>query len=215
MRLKLALGDRAEWVKVFDPRAGGLFVATPTPPAVGDEVRVDLTLGEGGPRVILRGTVTWRRSASEDEAKNPPGCAVALSIEDREKINFLNGYVRGGLLNRREKRRLPLRLPVTYAGDADPVAATTRDVNEEGAFVVTSDPLAEGSAIKLVLTIPGRGDIAVSGQVSHTVIVDDGDVPGMGVRFTPAEGQQADLLAMVDELEKAFLAGTLPVALID
>ena len=39
-----------------------------------------------------------------------PAARVALGGTEREKINYLNGFVRGGLLNLREKRRLPIRL---------------------------------------------------------------------------------------------------------
>jgi uncharacterized protein (TIGR02266 family) len=207
-RLRLALGDRADWVKVFDPRAGGLFVATAEPPAVGADVGVDLTMGTGGPRVILHGSVLWRREGNDP--RSPAGCSIGIAVEDREKVNFLNGYVRGGLLNRRERRRLPVRLPVSYGGVDSTEQAVTRDINEEGCFIVTESPLPEDTQIHVVLSFPGGAEIDVRGVVSHTVVVEDEDVPGMGVRYTMDEGKQKQMTAAVDRLEASFLEGSLP-----
>jgi Tfp pilus assembly protein PilZ len=209
VRLTLALGDKSDWVKVFDPRAGGVFVATPSPPAVGTEVRVDLTIANGGPRVILRGNVVFRRVDSD--SKSPIGCSVGLAVSEREKINFLNGFVRGGLLNRRERRRLPLRLPLTYGGVDGPKKSFSRDINEEGIFILADSPLPEQTQLHLVIDIPGRSEpFAVKGVVSHTVIVEDEDVPGMGIRFTLNGDQGTALTTIIDELEQKFFAGKLP-----
>lgn len=205
-RLALPLPDKSDWVKVFDPRAGGVFVATPAPPAVGTEVRIDLTIGDGGPRVILKGNVVFTRA--DADGKSPAGCSVGLALSEREKINFLNGYVRGGLLNRRERRRLPLRLAVTYGAVDGPQKSHSRDINEEGIFIVTERPLPEGSVLHFVVDIPGRPEgLKLKGKVTHTVIVEDEDVPGMGVVF---EGAGAEVVAIVDELEAKFLAAKLP-----
>src|SRR5688572_3973401 len=196
MRLALRLADRHDWVKVFDPRGGGLFIATRQPPPTGSEVRIDLTVEDGGPRIILHGTVLWRRE--EASAKDPAGCSIGLAPGDREKVNFLNGYVRGGLLDRRERRRLPLRLQVTFGGLAGPVATVTRDLNEEGIFILTEAPLPEGTLVHFVLHLPGRDDpLELKGHVTHTVVIDDDDVPGMGVRFVTDERLAAELTAIV------------------
>ena len=73
----------------------------PTAAAIdqGSTVRIDLDVD--GWMVALRGTVVGLRD-------DPPGVVVAVSGAERDKINYLNGYVRGGLLNLREKRRLPI-----------------------------------------------------------------------------------------------------------
>jgi uncharacterized protein (TIGR02266 family) len=169
---------------------------------------VDLTVEDGGPAVILHGTVLWRRE--EATAKDPAGCSVGLAAGEREKVNFLNGYVRGGLLNRREKRRLPLRLPVTFGGLGGPVESSTRDLNEEGIFILTEAPLPEGTLVHFVLQIPGRDQpLELKGNVTHTVVVDDEDVPGMGICYVADEPVQKELVVIVDRLEKEFMAGTL------
>jgi uncharacterized protein (TIGR02266 family) len=209
IRLTLPLAEKSDWLRLFDPRGGGLFVPTPNPPAVGAEVRVDLTVTTGGPRVILKGNVLWRRA--EPDGRSPAGCSIGLSVEDREKINFLNGFVRGGLINRRERRRLPLRLPVTYGGLEGPIKSFTRDINDDGIFVVAEAPLPEGTVVHMVVNVPGRSSpLQLKGSVGHTVIPEDDDVPGMGIRFQLTPEEQRDLTGLIDDLEKAFFAGTLP-----
>jgi uncharacterized protein (TIGR02266 family) len=208
-RLPLTLAERSDWVKVFDPRGGSVFVPATEVPEVGAEVRIDLTVTEGGPRVILKGNVLWRRSVADQ--RNPSGCAVALSLSEKEKVNFLNGYVRGGLINRRERRRLPLCLPVTYATQEGTHDSRSRDINEEGIFILSDAPLPEHSEISFTVRIPGRPEpLQLRGEVSHTVIVEDEDVPGMGVRFLPGPVGAAELAKIIDVLERAFLSGSLP-----
>src|SRR5262249_55734339 len=143
------------------------------------------------------------------------GCTVAVSPADREKINYVNGFVRGGLLNLRERRRLPVRLEVTYGGIEGPCKTVTRDLNEEGVFILTESPLPEESEVHLFLGVPGHAQpLSLTGVVSHTVVPDDEDTPGMGILFKLDDGQRAALTKAVDELERAFMSGTLPEALL-
>jgi hypothetical protein len=208
-RLTLDLVEKSEWVKVFDPRDCTVFVATDSPPAVGMQLRVDLGVGKHGPKVILHGRVIARRAAAADGL--PAGCSVAVGFEDREKINYLNGYVRGGLLDLRERRRLPLRLPVVYGALHGPKKTVTRDINEQGVFVVSDNPLPEQSEVHLRLELPGHDTpIALRGTVSHTVVVEDEDVPGMGILFHFDDGQAEVFSLLIDELERRFTTGDLP-----
>jgi Tfp pilus assembly protein PilZ len=209
VRIDIELGDRSEWVKLFDPRDSTIFIAQDDPPRIGEEVRLDLVVGHSGPRVILRGKVIARRVKGDSTL--PRGCSVALGAEEREKINYLNGFVRGGLLNLRERRRLPIRLECTYGGIDGPVNSFTRDINEEGVFVISEDPLPEESEIHLLLSFPGRPEpVSLAGVVSHTVVIEDEDVPGMGIRFQFGRDEQAGFVSLIDELEDRFVHGTLP-----
>jgi len=209
VRLTVDLADKADWVKVFDPRDCTIFVAADNPPEVGVQTRVDVSIASGGPRVILHGRVIARRPVDDDGL--PPGCSIAIGFEDREKINYLNGYVRGGLLNLRERRRLPLRLPVTYGGIDGPKQTYTRDINEEGVFIVSENPLPEDSEVHLRIQIPGSSEsLDLVGIVSHTVVVEDEDVPGMGIVFRLKAAQAAALQAAIDSLEQRFHSGDLP-----
>jgi Tfp pilus assembly protein PilZ len=213
LRVQLNLAEKSEWVKVFDPRDQTVFVAGSVAIKVGDIVRIDLAISDGGPRVILRGRVIARRDTRDGSA--PPGATIALGPEEREKINYLNGFVRGGLLNLRERRRLPLRVPVTYGGIKGPVPTFTRDLNEEGVFVVTEQPLPEGSEVHLIFRFPGRSDgISASGKVSHTVVIEDEDVPGMGIVFAMNDDERKLFAVIMDELERGFLEGSLPEELL-
>lgn len=210
MRIDLRLTSQADWIKVFDPRDGTVFVPMAKPIAIGEAVRVDLVVGDSGPTVILRGQVVAQR------VEPPSGVMIALAPSEREKVNYVNGFVRGGLLNLREKRRLPVRLNVTYGGTTGPCVTFSKDLNEEGIFVLTDQPLPETSQVHLIITVPGHPEpLSLTGVVSHTVVPEDEDVPGMGIVFRLDEAQRARLIALVDELETALQSGGLPTTVIE
>jgi Tfp pilus assembly protein PilZ len=209
VRINVNLADKGEWVKVFNPRDATIFVAAEAPPDIGALVRIDLVVGDGGPKIIFRGKVISRRLQGDDLL--PKGCSVALGHDEKEKTNYLNGYVRGGLLNLRETRRIPVRLKVTYGGLKGPVDSHTRDINDEGVFVVSEEPLPEESEIHIYVSMPDRSEpYSLSGTVVHTVVVEDEDIPGMGIRFSFEDEAAADAFSeSVDGLEKLFLSGKL------
>jgi hypothetical protein len=213
VRLDLRLEAVNDWIRVFDPRDGTLFLAqTPAPP-VGTAVRIDLIVGPEGPRVILRGTVISTRSGRDD---GEAGYVVAIGPNERVKINYLNGFVRGGLLNLREKRRLPVRLPLTWGGIDGPQQTVTRDINEEGVFVIADAPLPEDSEVHLLVTFPGREQaLSLTGVVSHTVVPEDEDLPGMGIVFRLDDETRDQLARAVDELERRFLSDSLPDSMLE
>jgi Tfp pilus assembly protein PilZ len=203
VRLELALGNQTEWIKLFDPRDWTIFVATDQDVTHGTAVRIDLDVG--GWLVTLRGTVVGSR-------KDPAGAVVALGGSERDKINYLNGFVRGGLLNLREKRRLPIRLQVTYGAVEGPANTFTKDINEEGVFLFTDKPLPETSQIHMLVAIPGKPQpLSLMGKVSHTIVVGDDEPAGMGIVFDLDDTQRADLIAIVKELEAELIAGRLPM----
>lgn len=208
VRLELRLTSQSEWIKVFDPRDWTVFVPSPSEERAeqGSTLRVDLDVG--GWLVTLRGTVVGHRD-------DPTGVVVALGGSERDKINYLNGFVRGGLLNLREKRRLPIRLSVTYGAVEGPATTVTKDINEEGLFLFTDKPLPETSQIHMLVTVPGKPQaLSLMGKVSHTILPDDDydEPPGMGIVFDLDEAQRAALIVAIRELEAQLLAGTLPAA---
>jgi hypothetical protein len=209
VRIDLRLPSESDWIKVFDPRDGTIFALIDPPPPNGTQVRLDLVVGKEGPRVILRGQVIARR-----EEAGKAGCTVAVGPNEREKINYINGFVRGGLLNLRERRRLPIRLPVTYGGLNGACQTFTRDLNEEGVFVLSDQPLPEDSELHMIVAVPGRPPISLVGIVSHTVVPEDEDTPGMGIVFKIDDETRQILTQTVDELERAFLSGSLPEAML-
>jgi len=202
VRLELRLPDQHEWIKIFDPRDWTVFVPSEQAVDNGAQLRIDLDVG--GWLVTLRGTVVGLR----DE---PRGVVVALGGGERDKINYLNGYVRGGLLNLREKRRLPLRLSVTYGAIEGPATTFTKDINEEGVFLFTDRPLPETSQVHMLVTIPGKPQpLSLVGKVSHTILAQDDEPPGMGIIFELDDAQRATLGAIIKELEEQMHAGALP-----
>lgn len=202
VRLELRLNSHSEWIKIFDPRDWTVFVPADQDVANGTPLRIDLDVG--GWLVTLRGTVVGSR-------KDPTGVVVALGGSERDKINYLNGYVRGGLLNLREKRRLPIRLQVTYGAVEGPASTFTKDINEEGVFLFTDKPLPETSQIHMLVTVPGQAQpLSLMGKVSHTIIAQDEEPPGMGIVFELDDAQRELLVALMKELEDQLHAGQLP-----
>lgn len=203
----LSLASASDWIKVFDPRCWTVFVASDQIAQIDQPVRLDVQVGEWA--VTLRGLAVAMRS-------DPDGIVVALGPDERDKINHLNGFVRGGLLNLRTRRRLMVRLPVTYGAVEGPAKTFTKDLNEEGAFLFTDNPLPETSQLHMLITVPGRGEpLSVRGSVSHVILPDDEMPAGMGVLFQLDEAQRAVMAAVVTELEAAFEAGTLPESSIE
>lgn len=209
LRVEVRLKERAEWVKLLDPRDSTVFIASDPPPPIGEDVRLDLYVGPGGPHVILRGRIISRRV--QGDAVLGPGFAVALGPYEREKINYLNAFVRGGLLDLRQSRRLPIRVEVCYTDRRGPQRAYSRDLNEEGIFVITEEPLAEDTALDLEIVLPYQTKpLVLSGVVSHTVLVEDEDVPGMGIRFQLTGAEKDAFLAVIETLHQKFVDGELP-----
>ena len=202
VRIELRLAGLADWLKVFDPRDGTIIVDGDLTP-VGTDVRLDL-VAPGGLRVVFRGQVIGHRGVPARSA------FVALFPTEREKVNYLNGFCRGGLLDLRATRRLPVRLPITYGGIDGPCQAFTRDINEHGVFVVTEDPLPEEAEVHMQITFPGaKQPLTAMGMVGHTVLPEDEDTPGMGIVFTTREAERRPLIAAIVRLEQEFVGGTL------
>lgn len=207
VRLELRLGSQLEWIKIFDPRDWTVFVPTSESIDNGTQLRIDMDVG--GWMVTLRGTVVGTR----DE---PAGIVVALGGTEREKINYLNGFVRGGLLNLREKRRLPVKLQVTYGAVEGPATTVTKDINEEGVFLFTDKPLPETSQVHMLVTVPGKPQpLSLVGKVSHTILAHDEEPPGMGIVFDLDDATREQLAAVIKEIEEALEKGVLPSPLVE
>lgn len=203
LRLELRLSNQAEWIKIFDPRDWTVFVPTDQQIDSGAALRIDLDVG--GWLVTLRGAVVGHREGAT------PGVVVALGGTERDKINYLNGFVRGGLLNLREKRRLPIKLSVTYGAVDGPATTFTKDINEEGLFLFTDKPLPETSQIHMLVTVPGRSQpLSLMGKVTHTIIPENDEPPGMGIVFDCDATQRDELGTIIKDLESQLMAGRLP-----
>ncbi len=200
-RLELRLTSQSEWIKIFDPRDWTVFVPSEQKLDQGTALRIDLDVG--GWLVSLRGSVVGHKD-------DPKGVVVALGGSERDKINYLNGFVRGGLLNLREKRRLPIRLQVTYGAIEGPANTFTKDINEEGVFLFTDKPLPETSQVHMLVAVPGKSQpLSLVGKVSHIIPTGEDEAPGMGIVFEMDEKQKAELNDVVKELEAQLTDGRL------
>ena len=206
-RLELRLSSLSEWLTIFHPRDWTIFVPTTELIETGSTLRVDLDVA--GWMVTLRGTAVGERD-------DPRGVVVALDGAERDKINYVYAYVRGGLLNHREKRRLPIKLAVTYGAIEGPASTFTKDINEEGVFLFTDKPLPETSQVHMLVTVPGRPQpLSLVGKVSHTIVAQDGEPPGMGIVFDLDEGARAQLAEIVRDLEDQLQTGKLPTNVLE
>jgi hypothetical protein len=199
VRLEMRLSSQSEWIKIFDPRDWTVFV--PSEDLLDNGTPLHIQLDVGGWLVSLSGTVVGNR-------EEPNGLVVALAGSERDKINYLNGFVRGGLLNLREKRRLPIKLSVTYGDIGGPATTLTKDINEEGVFLFTDKPLPETSQVHMLVTVPGKQQpLSLVGKVSHTILPHDEEAPGMGIVFDLDDAQREHLHAVIKELEDLLLTG--------
>lgn len=209
-RIRMRLPTREDWARYYDPSKDktGLFCPTTEPPDVGKELRVEITF-VGGPRLFVTGIVAWRRPQLNDPRARA-GIGVKVHATDLSKLSYVSAWVRGGVLDKRELRRLPVRLRVTYSSRKGRRINFTRDISEEGVFVRCQELPDHGSTIKLVLA-PGDDfrPLTLTGLVAR--LVDTLDERGMGVKLQFASDKQRQSFAeLVRTLEERYLAGELP-----
>ncbi|MDB4969545.1 MAG: type pilus assembly PilZ [Myxococcales bacterium] len=205
-RLKLHLVERADFHKYYDP-ATGMFIPGADAPSVGERVTVEVIF-QGGPRVLLHGAVLWRRTTGDARAR--PGAGVGIDGAEKSKVRYLLGYVRGGLIDVRERRRLPVRLRVAYSGVRGRRVNFTRDLNEEGAFVRTAEMLDLGATTLLLVSPPGGDYKPFEVHATITRQHTDGGDRGVGVRFDfRDETERSRWSAFVHKLESDYLDGRL------
>jgi hypothetical protein len=201
-RLPILLAQPVDWIKIFDPTDWTVFVETMLVAEPGTPVQIDLSVL--GWTVALLGSVV----GSRDEGVI--GLTVAVAASEREKINYLNGFVRGGLLNHREKRRLPIALSVTYGAIEGPATTTTKDVSDDGLFLLSDKPLPPTSQLHMLISIPDRKQPwSVMGKVSHAIGMHDDMPPGMGIVLELSDVQRTEWTSILVELEAKLTSGAI------
>lgn len=201
-RLSVNLGQPLDWIKIFDPTDWTVFVATETAAAPGAPVQIDL--GVCGWNVSLHGSVVAPR------AEGPAGLVVAIAASEREKINYLNGFVRGGLLNHRERRRVAIALTVTYGAIEGPATTLTKDLSDAGIFLLTEKPLPPGSQLHMLISVPDRRQPwSVMGKVTHAIGPHDELPAGMGIVFDINDVQRTEWNSILLEIEAKLAAGAI------
>lgn len=209
-RLRLRVPNTEDWQKYFDPNitGGGVFCPTADPPEVGAEVRVEITF-VSGPRFFVKGIVMWRRPRLNDP-RSRAGVGIKVHPNDKNKISYVNAWVRGGVIDKRELRRLPVRLRVTYTARAGRRINFTRDLSEEGIFIRSQELLDLNTRIRLLLVPPGEyKPINLVGIVARHL--DEPDERGMGIRLDFRDGEaKQNYTRFVQRLEHQYLTGQLP-----
>jgi uncharacterized protein (TIGR02266 family) len=209
-RLRLRVPNLEDWQRYFDPNiaGGGVFVPTNDPPEVGTEIRVEITF-VSGPRFFVKGVVMWRRPQLNDPRARA-GAGVKVDPSERSKVSYVNAWVRGGVVDKREQRRLPVRLRVTYTARQGRRINFTRDVAEDGVFVRSQELLDLETRVRLLLVPPGEyKPIELVGTVSRHE--DEPGERGMGIKLLFSDDEARSRFAdFVRKLEQQYLAGQLP-----
>jgi Tfp pilus assembly protein PilZ len=211
IRLHLRVPSKDEWWRFYDANiaGGGIFCPSADPPQVGKEVRLEITFVTG-PRFSLSGTVIWRRPQLKDPRARA-GAGIKVHPRHQSKLSYVNAWVRGGVLDKREARRLPVRLRVTYTARTGRRINFTRDLSTEGIFVRSQELLDLGTPILLVLSPPGniQRPYPLNGLVAR--LVDEPDERGMGIQLVfDSTEEKEHYAAFVLRLEQDYLAGELP-----
>ena len=211
IRLHLRLPTPEDWPRYYDSNisGGGIFCPSSEPPDVGLEVKVEITF-VAGPRFFLKGIVMWRRPPLKDPRARA-GVGIKVHAIDRGKLEYVNAWSRGGVLDKRDVRRLPVRLRATYTGRSGRRINFTRDLSETGVFVRSQELLDLNTPIKLMLAPPGTDfkPFALEGVVAR--LVDTDDERGMGILLNFAgDKDRTRYTSFVQKLEERYLAGDLP-----
>ncbi len=84
--------------------------------------------------------------------------------------------------NLRREARIEARVPVTLVRGRKTVALETSDVSFKGLFVLTQDPPALRSLVRLRVALPGR-EIEVHAMAIHVIAPRDDHEGGVGLQF--------------------------------
>src|SRR5262249_39913951 len=115
-----------------------------------------------------------------------------------------------GAEDRRQSRRLPVRLRVSYTARGVRRVNFSRDLSEGGIFVGSAEPLAGGEKTHLLILPPGGQVRPGQGRGEGARAVFEPQ-RGMGIRFLFADSGERDrFVAFVTRLEEQWLAGELP-----
>jgi uncharacterized protein (TIGR02266 family) len=120
-----------------------------------------------------------------------------------ENASALAGQQREVQIEKRRTERTPLEIRVEYSTVDALFSDFTRNINEGGLFIETSDPCAIDTVVTLRFQLPGGADaIHTTGRVVR--VGPDGDANGMGIEF---EDLDAAARARIDGLVRGLREG--------
>ncbi|HMF42198.1 MAG TPA: PilZ domain-containing protein [Polyangia bacterium] len=130
---------------------------------------------------------------------------MSIGAIDRERIDWTRQPpARSGRIG--VQIRVGVQIPVDMQSGEEPIAAVTRNISPDGAFVATRWPLRIGQKVALRLTIPGFSvPIVVKAEVRwvRALSAAEGALPaGAGVRFiSPSIAASASIAALLQAHE--------------
>jgi len=83
----------------------------------------------------------------------------------------------------RAYQRVPVRCGCWLEHEQATIYGTTVDLGCGGLFLRTAMPVKPGLSVRVTLQLPGEQTVIADGKVVRTVARDEGDRPGLGVRF--------------------------------
>jgi type IV pilus assembly protein PilZ len=108
--------------------------------------------------------------------------------------------------NKRKTTRLHHEIPVAYRSVGSFLTDWATNISQGGLFINTRKPLPVGSAVKILVQLPGASfPFQLDGRVTRVTEFDNhaNMVPGMGVEFTGLdEAKRRDLASFVARLRR-------------
>ena len=199
--------------------AGGLFYPTREALEVGAPVIIEVRFPSLPQRLMLRGTVAWRR-AGRHSTKLRAGLGIEFHENDLVRRDFLLSAARGEIPDRsalvqRKHRRLPVDLPAEWRIPHDRVShqGQLEDISAGGAFIRTAETIPQGSEVFLDVVPPGSLlPLTIAARAAWSrppLLTDDGQVAleggfGMEFRSRDAGGMRRlkELVRRIEQLER-------------
>ncbi len=200
--IRFRRGD--EWVcgRLCSAGVNGLFIATDTPPRVGEIVPLELSLpdeaawraaGLPRPEVTVDGLTVISRAA---ETRGPPGFSVHVRYRDhrerRDMVRMLEASRGRASLRpppQRREARYPVSWPILVKVDGRRCRMSALDISRNGMFVGGAAPLPErGCSLDVTFAVDGEtAPIRAVTRVTRTIDRDVADRRklrrGMGLQF--------------------------------
>src|SRR5436190_1015537 len=150
-----------EFLRHYQPSfdGGGIFFPTREALDEGQRVVVEVRLPGMPQRVLLRGTVAWRR-AGRHSTKLRAGLGIEFHQGDAARRDFLLEVARGDVpkeIQARRHRRLPVDLSVEWRMPNERASHTgeIEDISVGGCFIRSEGSPAPGGDIFLHVSPPG------------------------------------------------------------
>jgi uncharacterized protein (TIGR02266 family) len=106
--------------------------------------------------------------------------------------------------NKRRAARLHLEIPVAYRSVGSFLTDWATNISHGGLFINTRKPLPVGTAVKILIQLPGAAfPFQLTGRVARITEFDNraNMVPGMGIEFTDVdEAKRLEIESFVERL---------------